>query len=542
MSAVFFKFRLLPVLAVFLLSGCFGSFSHLNGLGKDTSLFAQRPVRAMANEVGVGIPGAGVLAILPLRAEETGIPEDILEGIEETFAEQLQAGKPGLRIKTRGDLGKIRDEAGPMSRERLEDELRSKEVAYLVVPTALPYPDGIEMSFRAFDIREGAGGRPIGASLSRNVRIESPQSLALSPAAAAAVAARGLSAKVLMSRSGSGTRQFTLRPEGGTLPFIDYLAGLVNGHLEDLRPASDAGETGVLELTLRTEVRDDGDMASVVFDVLDGGGQKIGRQSVVLDTKLIAENHKPLTPRVPTVEETVFSATGRARIGPALNERQALAAARMMARGDVVQQALGVRRTFRDPAQTLGAALWAMGVLGPFLPFEEDWSRAQTDDPNLVRVDLKARVHRFDPSPAEGLRASLTPEKVRPGEPIGVELSAQRDGFAGVFLWQADGTLSRAFPSGDRPHIEIKAGQTLILPGEDEAPVVSRPVAGATQELGALVVVVSVAPVDFRELGGDAADSRFLDYLAEQDPETVSVFVLPYISRASESAGADVKP
>ena len=121
----------------------------------------------MANEVGVGIPGGGVLAVLPLRTEETGIPEDIAQGIEETFAEQIQAGKPGLKIKTRRDFRKIWDETAPISRSRLEDELRGMEVDYLVVPTALPFPEGIEVSFRAYDIREGAGSRLIGASRCR---------------------------------------------------------------------------------------------------------------------------------------------------------------------------------------------------------------------------------------------------------------------------------------------------------------------------------------------------------------------------------------
>ena len=207
----------------------------------------------------------------------------------------------------------------------------------------------------------------------------------------------------------------------------------------------------------------------------------------------------------------------------------------MRARGDVVQQALDVRRTFRDPAQTLGAAHWAMGVLGPSLPFEEVWSREKTDDPNLVRVSLKARVRRFDPEFAEGVQARLSPEDVRPGAPIGVVLSGQRDGFAGVFLWQSDGTVVRAFPSGDRPYLDVKAGQTLFLPKEDDAPVAAGSPDGAARDLGAMIVVVSTAPVDFRELAGDGSDSRFLDGLAEQDAKTVSVRVLPYISGASGS-------
>ncbi len=546
MLAAASKFRLLPLLAAFLVSGCFGSFSHLKSLGKDSPSFAQRPIQAMANEVGVGLPGVGVFAVQPLRTEETGIPEDIAQGIEETFADQLNAGKPGLRVKTRRDLRKIWDEAGPMCRERLDDELRRLEVDYLIVASALPFPEGIEMSFKAYDIREDAGARLIGASLSRNVRIESPQTLAAPPEQAAAFAARGLYSKIVR-RFGAGARQLTVRAEGGRTAFIDSFAGLVIGNLEDLRAAGgdadpEAGEVRSLVLALKTEVRERGDMASVVFFVRDADGQEIARQSVVLDTKQIAEGYKPLTPSAAAIGETVFSATGQARIGPALDGPQALAAARMMARGDVVQQALGVRRTFRDPAQTLGAAHWAMGVLGPSLPFEEVWSREETDDPNLVRVHLKARVRRFDPSLAESVRARLTPEKMRPGEPIGVVLTGQRDGFAEVFLWPADGPVSRTFPSGVSPSLEIKAGQTLFLPKEDEAPMARQPVNGATQELGALVVVISVAPIDFRELGGTTADSRFLDYLAEQDPGTVSVLVLPYIARTSESASTDVKP
>ena len=324
-----------------------------------------------------------------------------------------------------------------------------------------------------------------------------------------------------------------MRTGGETSPFIDYLSGLVIGTLEDLRAVSGAEQTGAGELILKTEVRDDGDRALVVFLVQDADGQEIARRSAVLDTKLIAENHKPLTPSAAAIEQTVYSATGQARIGPALNGRQALAAARMMARGDVVQQALGTRRTFRDPAQTLGPAHWAMGVLGPGLPFEEVWSREETDDPNLVRVHLQARVRRFDQTLAEGVQVRLSPENVRPGAPIGVVLSGQRDGFAGVFLWQADGTVLRAFPSRDQPNLKMKAGQTLFLPKEDDAPVAARSPDGAAQDLGAMVVVVSTAPVDFREFAGDDTDSRFLDGLAEQDAATVSVHVLPYISRAS---------
>ena len=530
-----------PFLSVVILSGCIGSFSHLTTQGKESTLFAQRPVRAMANEVGVGLPGGGVLAVEPLRAEETGIPEGIAQGIEETFAEQLQAGKPGLKIKSRRDLRKIWDETALMSRSRLEDELRGMEVDYLVVPTALPFSEGIDVSFRAYDIREGARSRLIGASLSRNVRIASPQVLAVPPEQAAAYTARGLYAKIAR-RFGTDAGGFTMRAGGETSPFIGYISGLVITALEEIRAASGTEQFSAGDLVLKTEVRDDGDWASVVFLVEDAEGQEIARRSAVLDTKLIAEDHKPLTPSATAIEQTVYSAIGQARIGPALSERQALAAARMRARGDVVQQALGVRRTFRDPAQTLGAAHWAMGVLGPGLPFEEVWSREETDDPNLVRMHLKARVRRFDQALAEGVQARLSPENVRPGTPIGVVLSGQRDGFAGVFLWQADGTVSRAFPSGDRPHLEMKAGQTLFLPREDDAPVATHPADGTDQDLGAMVVVVSATPLDFRKFDGDGADSGFLDGLAEQDAESMSVRVLPFISRASDSIATDVKP
>ena len=102
------------------------------------------------------------------------------------------------------------------------------------------------------------------------------------------------------------------------------------------------------------------------------------------------------------------------------------------------------------------------------------------------------------------MQARLSPENVRPGAPIGVVLTGQRDGFAGVFLWQADGTVSRAFPSEDRPYLEMKGrGRLCFLPKEDDAPVAARSPDGVAQDLGALVMVVSTAPVDFRELAGD---------------------------------------
>jgi hypothetical protein len=205
----------------------------------------------------------------------------------------------------------------------------------------------------------------------------------------------------------------------------------------------------------------------------------------------------------------------------------------MMARGDLVQQALGVRRTFLDPAQTPASAEWALGVLGPMMPYAESWREEETEDPELLRVRLEARIRRFDPSLADIVRASLDPKTVRAGVPIRVRVSAGRDLFVGVFAWQGDGTVSRIVPKGDRASVEVKTGQAILLPKAGDARIVGRVPPGGPQGLGALVVVFSTAPVDFRQFGDRVADSRFLDHLAQQDPKTILVRVLPFVVRAA---------
>ena len=135
---------------------------------------------------------------------------------------------------------------------------------------------------------------------------------------------------------------------------------------------------------------------------------------------------------------------------------------------------LGVRRTFLAPAQTLGAAHWAMGVLGLSLPYAEVWRDEVTEDPGLLRVRLEARVRRFRPLAVESVRASLVPATVHAGTPIRVLVSAQRDLFVGVFAWQGDGTVSRVAPKDGRAFVEMKTGQAIHLPEEGETQIVGR--------------------------------------------------------------------
>ena len=98
-----------------------------------------------------------------------------------------------------------------------------------MVPNALPFPEGIEVSFRAYDIREGAG-------------VKTDRGVAVAQRADRIAAGFGgfqpsrppLSPPVgCTRRSDAGSERmpvrFTMQTGGETSPFIDYLSGLVTG-------------------------------------------------------------------------------------------------------------------------------------------------------------------------------------------------------------------------------------------------------------------------------------------------------------------------
>jgi hypothetical protein len=526
-----------------------GCVSSLMSIEDRSTVFDRDQVRALAEEIGDALPETGTVAVQPIRVEEAGISDDIARGIEDVFSARLLKRRPSLTIKPRRDLMKVWDEVSvfaPIAWETLCAELG---VDFLVVASARPSADGIEISFKSYEIRGGMDAILVASSGMRNVRVTSPYIIPLSPEKGASVAALGLFPKAVRYLGGRAT-DITVRGAGERSQFEEYLSGLVIEKLDELGQsrrdiiAVGGEKLPAVILDLRTRVWDHDAKVTVGFALEAADGREVAHQSVVLDGTTIAQRYRPLARSGPVAVPAIVTAVGEARIGPDMNGRQAATAARMLARGDVVQQVLGAHRTFIEAAKTLSLAHRAMGTLGPAIPYDEVWQEEETGEVNRIRVRLKARVRRLDRSLASSVQAHLVPSTVRTGAPIRIEIASPVDVYIGVFAWQADNTVLRVFPEGREPYVRLLAGENILLPPDGGAPVVSRPLHDAGIDLEAMVVVASVTPLDYRRFGREIADSEigsinaglpaglFLDQLALEDARTLSAVFLPYVVRS----------
>ena len=241
-----------------------------------------------------------------------------------------------------------------------------------------------------------------------------------------------------------------------------------------------------------------------------------------------------------------FEATAQAVVSAHLDHAGALRAARNLARGRVVAQALDLAPPGVAEVRTEADAIAAFeGVLDVGLPVDERFREVRAEDDaggeERVAVHLAARVVPVGTLIRPAVSARLGHTVYRAMEPISIEVRSEEAVHLGVFAWGADNRVVRLYPR-KRSRLTARAGETLVLPRPGEGRILSAPLPapGNREDHEALVVVAAPRPLDFAALApeagaslsgtlGRAVDgSRFFAALATQDPARMAVIWLPY--------------
>lgn len=240
--------------------------------------------------------------------------------------------------------------------------------------------------------------------------------------------------------------------------------------------------------------------------------------------------------------QSFYRAVAGAIISPNLDRPSAERAARNLARGRVVAQALGIRAPGVTDVMSEADGVLTMGkILNEGIPIEERFTTARVDG-NRLEVELQARVRKVGSTIRPALKARLESSVVRAYAPLKIQIDAEETLHLAIYSWGADNRVVRLYPGGNVSELTIRSGERVYLPRAGENRILSAPLPlpGNVADHEAIIVVASAKPKNFEKLaplaGGSLAATAnvavtggvFFDRLVRLDISRLSVSFLPY--------------
>lgn len=499
------------------------------------------------------LPPGSRIAIRPLDADETGLPDALAREVEQALAAALLATAPaGGGVASRRDLPAAWEEAESFAGADGGRLLRDAAVDAVVVPSLVERRDGVALSAVLVGVTAGGIGDVIAVMPATPLAVD----VARFDLASADAGARrlGVALAEQLRRAADPVGAFSVRiARGGPRsPVTDWLAAQVGDHLARrlampplyvTAPLRRLGEgPKATRVILEVEIWDLGARVDIQAQARMDGHAVSGTARVAM--RSLPPDFLPLTRDGGRVGPGMYQAEGAAALARRVDPREQRMAARAVARRAVIRDALDWTPA-EGPVRSSGDVQAAMESLQAAIPHEEIW-RDLAGAGAVARVLLRARVSRLGGGTAPVIEAAADRAVYRPGDALTarVQLRAGR-AYLAAYAWQADDTVIRIAPmSAEAARVDAKV--RVDVPGTGDPAVSAAPMPGSPESVEAIVIVASALPFDAAALAPSvqatasqsleaATDmSAFLDALARLDLARVTLRVLPYRVRPAD--------
>ncbi|WP_170936988.1 MULTISPECIES: serine/threonine-protein kinase [Rhodomicrobium] len=194
--------------------------------------------------------------------------------------------------------------------------------------------------------------------------------------------------------------------------------------------------------------------------------------------------------------DTLWQASAGVRLKDGLTRQEALRLAKARARAKLIEAARQGGKAAPEPSEKASAAQ-LLAAIQDGIPYREKWQARWLGEDQLA-VTLQARIQR--PRGDDVLTASIPDARVAAGQQIVVSVKAAEALRAGLFAWQADGTVLRLSPRDGEEALSLAAGEKLRATDKVPGGVTSAPMPGAKASEEAIVVLACPGPADFAAL------------------------------------------
>lgn len=511
-----------------------------------------RVLREPAGRLWNPLPTGSRIALRPLDPDESGLPDSLLREVENALAGALLATAPaGGDVVTRRDLGAVWEEAQSFGAAAIDELLEDASVDAVAVPSIVETRDGVTVSAVLIAVRRGEAGDILAVLPVVELDAAVDRFGLVSAEAGARRLGAALAEGLRRASDPGATYAVRVRRRGERSAVTDWFAGLVAEHLvrrlaetplyvsRPLRRLGERPEPAAVLLELGAW--DQGDRVDFQARAAMGPAAARGTARVALSS--IPGGFRPLTRDGGRIGRGLFQAVGTFTPTDRTDRREALFAARVLARAALVDdlQGAGGRRRgsgYRDLAE-------AMRRLDRTIPHEEIWRDRPGDGQGVVQ-ELRARIARVGGGNAPRLEAAVERDLYRQGEELNARVLVRGGrAYIAAFAWQADDTVVRIAPRG-RMARRLESGAGATVPGPSGPKVTPAPMPGSRETVEAVVVVASALPFDadalapysgatvLQSLASAVEMSGFLDALSRLDLARIRLAFLPYRVRAAD--------
>lgn len=508
------------------------------------------PLSGLASEVWQAVGTATSLAVRPVDADETGLPDLAAQDLSDDLTAALLERAPlGRRVVARGDLPRVWDEAMSFHSANTQALLRSAAVDVLILPRVVLLRDGMALSVVLTTVAGSDAGRVLAVLGPVTVpRVVGP---ATTPDIAARRAGVALAEHIRLTVDPGASVLARVRRTGVRNPMADWFLDQVANHLARRLAQRPVGMTRPLrhmsnvpirlDLTLEGEVWDMGDRIDVQLraDSLEGEARVLASMTAAA----LPARFRPLTRDGGRLGGGMYQGEGVAEAGRGLRFDELGMAALTAARGRVVADALDLRQDLNAIVSDHAGIAAGLRILERGLPYDARW-RVNATTANRLSGLLRAKVVRLGGGDAPLLEATIDRQIYYTGDSL--RISARVSGgraYLALYVWQADASVVRLWPSENQAAI-VSDSAKVVWPGLRDVEVAVAPMPGVPQSTEAVVVVASAVPFNADRLapvlGSSAGESlatashgsAFLDQLAALDTARITLKVLPYRVRA----------
>jgi len=513
-----------------------------------------RGLRVNAERLWNPLPPGARLAVRPLNADESGLPDALLRELEQAFATALLAtAPPGGAVASRRDLGAAWEEAESFHGTSGARLLADAAVDAVVVPSALERRTGVALSAVLLAVSDGAVGAILATMPLTDLAVEVARFDVVSVDTGARHLGVALAEGLRAATDPQAAVAVRVVQTGQRSPVADWLAGMVSEHLGRrlaepplfvARPLRRMGEQASRDtVRLELEIWDQGDRVDVhASATMATGGAAAATVRVAASS--VPAAFRPLTRDGGRVGRGLHQAVGTFTPMAPLDRREVLFAARVLARAALIDDATGDGAGRRDGGRGRDVVT-ALPRLARAIPHDEIWR----DGPSRhdgAEQHLRARVRPVGGGAAPRLEAAVDRVLYRPSDPLAARVLVRGGrAYVAAYVLQADDTVVRIAPAGDAAR-RLEPETRIALPGPRDPAVSAAPMSGSEETVEALIVVASAVPFDAAALAPsvraspDASlaaaveTSGFLDALADLDLARVSLSVLPYRVRRGD--------
>lgn len=493
------------------------------------------------------------LAIRPFRPDEIDLPEYVASSMNDAVeAAIVEAGSGTVTLITRENLREVWAEASEFRNAELNDLVRNAGADVLMTGRLDPAGNGVQLSYKAIDVRPGRTGQTLGMTAEPHVLAVNIEAIGARPMDQALVnGARELAHRLAGAGALSGG-ETRFQPIGessqfGTYALTHFLDALQPQLREALRrTAGQQSVTGeaapppppsIIRLVATAMELDS--WVEVDFSVETPDGSTIASRTVRILKSSIPARFLPLDQGPRGALRAVGEAVPNARF----DKDAALRAARALARARIIAQATGGSLAGAPRLATdLVEGAWALQAITGGVTYDEVWEVSYPERGKRVRAALTARVEPLGNGRPDvpAVQAKLSASVIPSMKPFSLVLRADRPAALAVFGWTADDRVLRLYPFGPQRALQLEAGREMTLPGAGEEPFMAAPRPGVAADFEAIIVIASRDPLDYESLAREAGTTveeslaravpiqDFFASLARQGPHAISMRLLPY--------------